>query len=92
MPTSSSGIPTPRPTLPTIKEVTTQTSLFAPSSEETSAKQIGIEDVQRSFKLFYDSGRSVKFVAEFEKRLIGDAGDVNLFYPNGSGGDAMEIS
>lgn len=40
-------------------------------SAKRRAKQVGIEDVQRSFSLFYDSGRSVKFVAEFEKRLIG---------------------
>jgi len=31
-------------------------------------------------------------VAEFEKRLIGDAGAVNLFVTNGHGGDAMELS
>jgi len=55
------------------------------------AKQVSIEDVQRSFKLFYDSGRSVKFVAEFEKRLIGDGGAVNLSVTNGHG-DAMELS
>lgn len=55
------------------------------------AKQVGVEDVQRSFQLFYDSGRSVKFVGEFEKRLIGDAGDVSLSVTNGHG-DAMELS
>src|SRR6195952_2427730 len=42
------------------------------------AKQISIEDVQRSFQLFYDSARSVKFVSEFEKRLIGENGMVSL--------------
>src|SRR5271155_5041934 len=55
------------------------------------AKQVSIEDVQRSFQLFYDSGRSVKFIAEFEKRLIGDAGAVNLSVTNGHS-DAMELS
>ncbi|RFU33419.1 hypothetical protein B7463_g2922, partial [Scytalidium lignicola] len=55
------------------------------------AKQVSIEDVQRSFQLFYDQGRSVKFVNEFEKRLIGDAGDVNFQVTNGHG-DAMEIA
>lgn len=54
------------------------------------AKQVGIEDVQRSFALFYDAARSVKFVAEFEKRLIGDGGDVNLSITNGHE-DAMEL-
>ncbi|KAF7872502.1 hypothetical protein EAF04_003423 [Stromatinia cepivora] len=55
------------------------------------AKQIGIEDVQRSFTLFFDSVRSVKFVTDFEKRLIGDEGGVNLSVTNGHG-DAMELS
>ncbi|TGO66168.1 hypothetical protein BOTNAR_0066g00070 [Botryotinia narcissicola] len=55
------------------------------------AKQIGIEDVQRSFTLFYDSARSVKFVTDFEKRLIGEEGGVNLSVTNGHG-DAMELS
>lgn len=55
------------------------------------AKQISIQDVQRSFQLFYDSGRSVKFVTEFEKRLIGEGGMVNLSITNGDG-DAMELS
>ncbi|KAB8301181.1 hypothetical protein EYC80_003075 [Monilinia laxa] len=55
------------------------------------AKQVGIEDVQRSFALFFDSARSVKFVTDFEKRLIGDEGGVNLSVTNGHG-DAMELS
>jgi RuvB-like protein 2 len=55
------------------------------------AKQVSIDDVQRSFQLFYDSGRSGKFVSDFEKRLIGDGGAVNLSVTNGHG-DAMELS
>lgn len=55
------------------------------------AKQVSVQDVQRSFQLFYDSGRSVKFVTEFEKRLIGEGGMVNLSITNGHG-DAMELS
>lgn len=55
------------------------------------AKQVAIEDVQRSFQLFYDSGRSVKFVSDFEKRLIGESGEVNFTVTNGHG-DAMELS
>ncbi|TAQ84310.1 hypothetical protein B7494_g7371 [Chlorociboria aeruginascens] len=54
------------------------------------AKQVSIEDVQRSFQLFYDPARSVKFVTEFEKRLIGDEGFVDLTVTNGH--DAMELS
>lgn len=53
-------------------------------------KEVGVEDVQRSFSLFYDADRSVKFVSEFEKKFIGEEGVVSL--SNGSGGDAMEIS
>ena len=55
------------------------------------AKIVSIEDVQRSFQLFYDSGRSVKFVTEFEKKLIGEGGEVSLSVTNGHG-DAMELS
>jgi RuvB-like protein 2 len=60
-------------------------------SAKRKAKQVDIGDVQRSFKLFYDQTRSVKFVQESEKRLIGDEGMVNLSITNGHG-DAMEIS
>ncbi|OKL57199.1 RuvB-like helicase 2 [Talaromyces atroroseus] len=58
-------------------------------SEKRKAKEVSIDDIQRSFRLFYDPSRSVKFVGEFEKRFISEAGDVNLAYANG---DAMEIS
>lgn len=61
-------------------------------SAKRRAKQVGIEDIQRSFQLFYDPTRSVKFVKDFNSRLIGDEGVVNLSNVNGSGGDAMEIS
>jgi RuvB-like protein 2 len=60
-------------------------------SVKRRAKQVEIEDVQRSFQLFYDQNRSVKFVMESEKRLIGDTGSVNLSITNGHG-EAMEIS
>jgi len=43
------------------------------------------------FKLFYDPGRSVKFVSEFEKRFIGGEGNVTLSSANGTS-DAMELS
>lgn len=54
------------------------------------AKVVEVGDVQRSFSLFYDAARSVKFVGEFEKRLIGDDGLVGLSVTNGNG-DAMEM-
>ncbi|KKA17914.1 DNA helicase [Rasamsonia emersonii CBS 393.64] len=57
--------------------------------EKRKGKEVSIDDIQRSYRLFYDPVRSVKFVNEFEKRFIGDAGDVSLSHTNG---DAMEIS
>lgn len=59
-------------------------------SAKRRSKQVSIEDVQRSFNLFYDQDRSVKFVKEFEKRLIGDAGNVQMGFTNGHG-EAMEL-
>jgi len=67
--------------------ITTSTLL----SQKRKAKAVDIEDVERSFKLFYDPARSVKFVSEFEKRFIGEEGAVTLSITNGHG-DAMEIS
>ncbi|EEH17265.1 RuvB-like helicase 2 [Paracoccidioides brasiliensis Pb03] len=58
-------------------------------SQKRKSKEVGHEDVQRSFHLFLDPLRSVKFVNEFEKRFIGEEGDVTFTYSNG---DAMEIS
>jgi RuvB-like protein 2 len=65
--------------------ITTSTLL----SQKRKAKEVGLEDVQRSFKLFLDPNRSVKFVTEFEKRFIGQEGGVSFSYANG---DAMELS
>lgn len=65
--------------------ITTATLL----SLKRKAKAVEVEDVERSFRLFYDSARSVRFVAEFEKRFIGEGGDVTFAVANG---DAMEIS
>lgn len=55
------------------------------------SKQVGIEDVQRSFQLFFDPTRSVKFVQEFEKRLIGEQGMVEMNITTGHG-EPMELS
>lgn len=65
--------------------ITTSTLL----SQKRKAREVGLEDVQRSFKLFLDPNRSVKFVTEFEKRFIGEEGGVSFSYTNG---DAMELS
>jgi RuvB-like protein 2 len=59
-------------------------------SQKRRGKGVDVEDVERSFKLFFDPARSVKFVAEFEKRFIGDEGGVMLSVTNGHG-DAMEM-
>lgn len=67
--------------------ITTSTLL----SQKRKAKEISIDDVQRSFRLFYDPARSAKFVTEFEKNFIGENGSVNFAYTNGHG-DAMEIT
>lgn len=53
-------------------------------SAKRRAKQVAVEDVQRSFQLFYDPSRSVKFVSESEKRLIGNDGAVDLSVTNGA--------
>ncbi|MCJ1284270.1 RuvB-like protein 2 [Xylographa opegraphella] len=65
--------------------ITTSTLL----SQKRRAKTVDVEDVQRSYKLFYDPTRSVKFITDFEKRFIGDEGGVTISVTNG---DAMEIS
>jgi RuvB-like protein 2 len=59
-------------------------------SQKRNAPEVSLDDVQRSFQLFYDPTRSVKFVAESEKRLIGDAGEVTFSMPNGT--DTMDTS
>ncbi|XWW98625.1 hypothetical protein V2A60_006625 [Cordyceps javanica] len=71
-------------------------------SAKRRAKQVGIEDVQRSFQLFYDPARSIEFVTKSEKRLIGDDGAVDLSVnTNGTaaaaasttvGGEGMDLS
>lgn len=63
-------------------------------ANKRKAKEVGVEDVQRSFRLFYDSDRSVKFVTEFEKRFIGEGGDVSLSVAAATNGaaDGMDTS
>ena len=56
------------------------------------AKEVSVGDVQRSFKLFLDPGRSVKLVSDFEDRFIGEAGAVELQGVREVLGDAMEVS
>jgi RuvB-like protein 2 len=65
--------------------ITTSTLL----SQKRRSNTVGVEDVMRSFDLFFDPARSVKFVSQYEKRFIGDEGEVTFSYANE---DAMEIS
>lgn len=65
-------------------------SLLAQKRRAAGAKnEVDLPDVQRSYALFYDAGRSVAFVTESEKRFIGEEGDVNFAVVNG---DAMEVT
>lgn len=61
-------------------------------SQKRKSKEVGIEDIQRSYSLFYDPARSVKFVNEFEKRFISDSGNVSFSTAAANGGDPMEVS
>ena len=62
------------------------------AQKRKTGQEVGIGDVQRSFRLFYDPDRSVKFVAEFEKRFIGEDGGVALGVMNGEGPDVMDTA
>lgn len=59
-------------------------------SQKRKAKEVSVDDVQRSFRLFYDPARSVKFVNQYEQRFIGDQGTVS--FTAATNGDAMELS
>ena len=55
------------------------------------SKVVEVEDVRRSFALFYDPDRSLEFVKESESRLISEDGKVS-FAVNGGRGEAMDVS
>ncbi len=59
--------------------ITTSTLL----AKKRRTEKIDQQDVERSYQLFYDPARSVKFVSEFEKRFIGDEGAVSFAITNG---------
>lgn len=59
-------------------------------SNKRKAKAVEIQDVERSYRLFFDPKRSVIFVSEQEKRLIGDEGRVDFTMTNGHG-EPMEL-
>lgn len=70
--------------------ITTSTLL----SLKRKAKEISLEDIQRSYKLFYDPLRSAAFVKESENRLIGEHGSVDFSFSNGTTerADAMDVT
>jgi len=70
--------------------ITTSTLL----SQKRRAKEVSIDDVQRSYKLFFDPARSIKLVSDFEKQFISDNGDVTfaLNGTNEANGDAMDTA
>ena len=69
--------------------ITTSTLL----SQKRKAKEISVDDIQRSFRLFYDPARSAKFVSDSEKSLISDTGAVDFSYTNGTSvADAMDVT
>lgn len=59
-------------------------------TQKRKAKEVSVDDVQRSFRLFYDPARSVNFIKQYEQRFIGDQGNVS--FTVGPNGDAMELS
>ena len=59
-------------------------------ARKRKVEKVDLMDVERSYGLFWDPGRSVQFVGEFEKRFIGEGGGVSLGVVNGD--DAMEVS
>ncbi|EXJ93348.1 RuvB-like helicase 2 [Capronia coronata CBS 617.96] len=63
-------------------------------SQKRRAKEVGIEDVQRSYKLFYDPLRSTKLVTDFERQFISENGEVSFVLngTNGTGADAMDTA
>jgi RuvB-like protein 2 len=52
---------------------------------------VDVSDVQRSYKLFFDQARSSQYLQEYEKKFIGDHGDVT-FAGGSANADRMEIS
>ena len=58
-------------------------------AQKRRSTRVDLEDIERSYRLFYDPKRSVALVSEFEKRFIGDEGGVQFAIVNG---DAMEVS
>ncbi|KAI5286830.1 RuvB-like protein 2 [Ascosphaera aggregata] len=67
-------------------------------SQKRKAREVGLEDVTRSFSLFLDPVRSTQFVSSSERRLIGEKGQVDFSTIQEPGplsapaGEPMELS
>lgn len=63
-------------------------------SQKRKAKEVSIDDVQRSYRLFFDPARSIKLVNDYERNFISDTGNVTFSIngTNGSNGDAMDTA
>jgi RuvB-like protein 2 len=59
--------------------ITTSTLLM----QKRKAKEVSIDDVQRSYKLFFDPARSVKMISDHESQFFDQDGMVSLEYTNG---------
>ncbi|KAF8426675.1 TIP49 C-terminus-domain-containing protein [Tirmania nivea] len=66
----------------------TTSSLIA---AKRKANVVAIQDVQRAYTLFYDQARSVKFLQEYESKMIGDDGAAEMGSGESGGPDAMEM-
>lgn len=62
------------------------------AAKRKAGSQVEVADVQRSYKLFFDEGRSVQFLQEYENRFIGDSGKANLFSISQGDTVAMDVS
>jgi len=62
-------------------------------AKKRKSKVVDLADVQRSYSLYLDPARSVKFVEESAKKLIGNDGSVEFSASNGTGnGENMDLS
>ncbi|KAF2097874.1 TIP49-domain-containing protein [Rhizodiscina lignyota] len=58
--------------------------------KQPGRKEVRLSDVEKSSQLFFDPAKSVKFVQDQEKRLIGAQGAVSFSATNGT--EAMDVS
>ncbi|KAI5800242.1 TIP49 C-terminus-domain-containing protein [Peziza echinospora] len=80
----------------------TTAHLVAAKRKALGGGRVDVADVQRAFTLFLDQGRSVKFLQEYERKMVGEDGVAELGdggvaapaaagVPAAAAGDAMEL-